>query len=192
MLTSRRQPDVGPCGDADTHISNKLACLQDHLSARINSEAKMPDEDEFDRRDEGDENGENPEAQLVRALEYGDAKTAAAILRQCNGVSKYVCEALADLLGGDPIAEAHLIRAYAQHLVFAPWPVRGRPRRNIRTFERDRELAERVHRLIGQNMTVETAAKTVADACVPRISAKTVMNAYRREAKRRIFWKKTK
>jgi hypothetical protein len=138
---------------------------------------------------------ENPEDQhledeLLDALYRGDAARAAAILRVFDGLTKTVCQALADLLEGDPTNFESLVRIYRRRLIFAPWPVVGRPRRSVVDFDDDIALAREVRQLVKSNkMTISAASGIVGAKCKPKIGGSKVEKAYHRVRKRMLFWR---
>jgi hypothetical protein len=105
--------------------------------------------DEVEGGTHADESPEDQhlEDQVLDALSRGDATRAAAIFRESDGLTKTVSQALADLFDGDPTNDESLVLIYRHRLIFAPWPVVGRPRRSIVDFYDDIALAKRVRQL---------------------------------------------
>jgi hypothetical protein len=132
-----------------------------------------------------------PEDAFIDALDRGDAKRAGAILRGLDRLTKRVCEALADMLDGDPAKDENLVRIYPLRLVFAPWPITGRPRRTFIDHFDDIDLARRVRRLVKKNgMSISAASEKVGAECQPKLSGSTLEKAYHRVKKRMLFWSK--
>jgi hypothetical protein len=148
--------------------------------------------DEVEGGTHADESAEDQlENQLLDALSRGDATRAAAIFRESDGLTKTVSQALADLFDGDPTNDESLVVIYRHRLMFAPWPVVGRPRRGIVDFYDDIALAKRVRHLVKSNkMTVSAASEIVGAKSKPKIGGSKVQKAYYRVKKRMLFWGK--